>query len=123
METEKARYVFRHYGYLMTMQERIAHKHLEATAKAMHGRTDVAAQTQLRNSPHDLRKLISDNPEILLLTTEGLERFVAQTVRRIMDEHQSEIVFNHCPRCNALARTPRARQCRFCGLDWHAPNS
>ena len=123
METESASYVLRYYGYLMTMQERIARKHLEATAKAMHGRTDVAAQTLLRNSPHDLRKLLSDDPEVLRLTAEGLERFVAQTARRIMDEHKSEIVFNLCPRCSSLARTPRARQCRFCGLDWHTPNS
>ena len=45
VEAEKAWYVIRYYGHLMTTQERIARKHLMATAKAMHGRTDVAAQT------------------------------------------------------------------------------
>jgi hypothetical protein len=26
-----------------------------------------------------------------------------------------------CPYCGEPLRTPRARQCRFCGRDWHDP--
>jgi hypothetical protein len=43
-------------------------------------------------------------------------------IRRIADrighEHSREL-FNHCPKCGKLARTPLARQCRYCNYDWH----
>jgi hypothetical protein len=28
-----------------------------------------------------------------------------------------------CPYCGEQMRTPRAQQCRFCGMDWHDPNN
>jgi hypothetical protein len=28
-------------------------------------------------------------------------------------------VLNCCPKCDALAKTPKARQCRYCFHDWH----
>ncbi len=124
METGKAFYLVRYYGYLMTMQERIAYRHLQATAKATHGRTDMAAQSELENSsrPNHLRRMLSDDPEVLRLTKEGLPAFVVATAQRILDENLNKIRFNHCNRCGGLARTPRARQCRFCGFDWHGAN-
>lgn len=123
MVSEKAAYVIRYFHSFMTMDERIAHKHLIATAKASRGRTDTAAQTELRNSTHHLRTLLSDNPKVLQLTAGGLEQFVEQTAQRILDEHPREITFNRCQRCGAIARTPKARQCRFCGFDWHGAKS
>ena len=121
MEPEEIGYVFRYYGHLMTMQERAAYKHLVTTAKEMHGRTDLAAQTELLNRPlpHHLRTKLSDNPKILHLTKEGLEAFIDKTGQRILDDHRNKILFNFCCRCGRLARTPKARQCRFCGHDWH----
>jgi hypothetical protein len=29
------------------------------------------------------------------------------------------LVVNRCPKCNRVVRTPRARQCLWCGNDWH----
>jgi hypothetical protein len=119
MDTDKARYVFRHYGHLMSEQERLANRHLTGTMKATHGRSDVAAQTEATSSSRHLRELLSDKPEVLRLASEGFETFVARTAERIFNDHRDEIVLNCCPRCAALARTPSARQCRFCGYDWH----
>jgi hypothetical protein len=119
MDTGKARYVFRYYGHLMTAQEHLAYGHLVDTALAMHGRSDWAAQTEARNNPYFLRSRLSDDSEVLNLTREGLDVFVARTAQRILDEHRAEVRFNYCCRCGALARTPKARQCRFCRYDWH----
>jgi integrase len=47
METDKAIYVFKHYGHLMTERERMANRHLIGTAKATSGRSDVAAQREV----------------------------------------------------------------------------
>ena len=46
MDTDKARYVIRYYGHLMTMQERLAHRHLIGTAKATHGQSSVSGYHQ-----------------------------------------------------------------------------
>jgi hypothetical protein len=29
------------------------------------------------------------------------------------------LTINRCPKCNRVVRTPRARQCLWCGHDWH----
>ena len=39
--------------------------------------------------------------------------------KRIMAEAPDKIFFNYCPKCDQLARTPYARQCRHCGHSWH----
>ena len=119
METEKARYVLRYYAHLMTTKERLASRHLFGTEKATHGRTDTAAQSEVRNSSHPLSELLSNDSDVLRLASDGSDVFVVRTAQRILDEHSNEIVFNYCPRCGALAKTPKARQCRFCRHDWH----
>ena len=119
MDTGKAWYVFRYYGHLMTAEERLAYGHLVGTVKAMRGRSDWAAQTEARNKPSHLRRRLSDDAEVLNLTREGWDVFVARTAQRILDEHRAEVRFNYCCRCGGLARTPKARQCRFCRHDWH----
>ena len=123
MENEKAQYVLRYYGQFMTTQERLAQRHLFGTDKATHGRTDVAAQDEVRNSSHHLSELLSNDPEVLRLASDGLDAFIVRTAQRILHKHRNEIVFNNCPKCGALAKTPKARQCRFCRYDWHTANS
>ena len=123
MENEKAQYVLRYYGHWMTTKERLAQRHLFGTEKATRGRTDAAAQNEVRNSSHHLSRLLSDDPEILQLASAGIGAFIDRTAQRILDEHSNEIVFNNCPKCGALAKTPKARQCRFCRYDWHSAKS
>ena len=115
------RYILRYYSRFMNQKEHLAFRHLAATVKATHGRSDVIAQQETRSSKAHLRKLLSEDPEVLRLASDGMEAFVQQTVTRILAEHGDEIVLNRCPRCGALARTPTARQCRSCHHDWHDP--
>ena len=122
MEREKAQYVLRYYVHFMTTRERVAQRHLFGTDKATHGRTDAAAKNEVRNSSHHLSRLLSNDPEVLRLASGGSDAFALRTAQRIPDEHKNEIVFNNCPRCGALAKTPKARQCRFCRYDWHSVN-
>ena len=123
MESKKAQYVLRYYGHLMTTQERLAQRHLIGTEKATHGRSDVAAQNEVKNSSHHLSRLLSNDPEIVQLASDGIDAFMIRTAQRILDDHSNEIVFNNCPRCGALAETPKARQCRFCRHDWHSSDA
>jgi hypothetical protein len=120
MDAEKARYVLRYYCQLMTTPERLAHTHLMGTAKATHGRTDAVAQRDAEKSSHPARELLSNDPKVLQLASAGLDAFIVRTAQRILDEHSGEVVFNYCPQCGALAKTPKARQCRVCRHDWHS---
>jgi formylmethanofuran dehydrogenase subunit E len=119
MDRHLAGYVLAYYSGFMTEKENLAHRHLMATTKATHGRSDSAAQQEVRNSHSHLRKLLSDDPEVWELTRNGAEIFVQRTAERIMAAHSYEIEINRCPRCGEVAKTPKARQCRFCFFDWH----
>jgi CBS-domain-containing membrane protein len=121
MDPHLASYILRYYDDFMTGKERLARRHLFGTEKATHGETDLAAQQDVRNSRSHLRELLSDDPEVLELTRDGLESFVQRTAERIMAAHFDEIEVNRCPRCRKVAKTPKARQCRFCRFDWHGP--
>lgn len=119
MTADEATYIFNYYSRLMTLNEKVAFRHLGGTMKVTLGRSDGVAQEQVKQGSTYFRKWLSDDPEVLLLTREGYDAFVLQTAQRIMNDNQSLVFLNHCPQCGGLARTPAAKQCRFCGHDWH----
>lgn len=119
MDTDQAAYIFRYYGHLMNEQERVANRHLTATVKATHGRSDAAAQAEARSARPDLREMLSSEQAVLRLASDGYQAFIARTAERIFKDHRNQIELNYCPQCGRLALTPKARQCRFCKHDWH----
>ena len=119
MDINEAKYIFAYYGRLMTEHERWAYRHLAGTMKASR-RSDASAQAEAKDAPVErFRELLSDDPQILFLARDGFGPFVERTGQRILNEHRDQIVMNRCPRCGGVARTPQARQCRFCKYDWH----
>ena len=120
MDAEKARYVLRYYKQFMTTPEHLAHRHLMGTAKATRGRSDAVVQREAENCSQPAREMLSNDPRVLRLANDGINAFVVRTAQRILDEHGNEIAFNLCPRCGALATTPKAQQCRVCHHDWHS---
>lgn len=38
---------------------------------------------------------------------------------RILKEHKGDVFINRCSQCNKIVRTPKAKQCFWCGYDWH----
>jgi len=118
MDSHLARYVMAHFSQLMNAQETMAYRHLIGAMKAAHGRSDAAAQLEARTNKM-FSQLLSDDPLVLQLARDGYEVFAERTAERIMAENGDRVFLNLCPRCSGLARTPTARQCRFCGLDWH----
>jgi len=120
MESAKeiAQYVFGHYPQLMNDVERRAHRHQSGAMKATLGRSDVQAQLEARTH-HEFSTWLSNDPEVLSVTASGYDAFVERVAARIVNEHADQVFFNRCSECGGLARTPTARQCRFCGHDWH----
>ena len=47
----------------------------------------------------------------------AFRRRVAQRIKD--DELKGRLTLNRCPKCRRIPRTPNARQCLWCGHDWH----
>ena len=122
MELDQAKYIMRYYAVFMTPEERLADRHLSATSKITHGRSDSSAQEEALASPKPLREWLSTDPGVKQLAAGGWDAFAMRTAERIFREHRKEISFNECPRCGRLAKTPKAKQCRHCYYDWHDTN-
>lgn len=61
----------------------------------------------------ELLRLIGDD-------LDGVRAFQARVAARIESEiADGRMTINRCPNCNRVVRTPRARQCLWCGHDWH----
>ena len=61
---------------------------------------------------------LSSNPKVLALLKGGSEAFMLQTALRILEDHSHKVHFNNCPKCQKLARTPKARVCPHCHHTW-----
>jgi hypothetical protein len=79
------------------------------------GKTDNSKST-LANKKIDLLYGLSDEKTNNLVEL-GKLKLEENIANRILTEHKNEVL-NYCSKCNRLARTPKARQCRFCGNKW-----
>jgi hypothetical protein len=115
METELADYIFNYCSQFYNDKERKAIEHHFGTVKKFDRFTD--------DSPEFLVKIknrfLTDDSDVLELLKDGYANFIMKTAERIYRDHKNELEFNSCPKCNGIARTPKAKQCRFCGHDWH----
>lgn len=59
--------------------------------------------------------------EVARELVDGVAAFHFRLCERLLADHAAEIVINRCPVCTCIVRTPLARQCLWCGHDWHAP--
>ena len=51
----------------------------------------------------------------------GIEEFTTNIRDRVLTAFRDgSLVVNRCPRCRRVVETPLARQCLWCGHDWHA---
>lgn len=111
MDQEKIQYILRYFMDLMTDHEVSALKNHMYTSKTTDNPTLRRIMTE--------RKWIDDNPEVEKLLEKGYDEFELYVAHRIMRETPEKVFFNNCPKCGKLARTPYAKQCRFCRNNWH----
>lgn len=98
MSEELIAYILRYYSNFMREDERLGFRFLE---------TDLNSQAN-----NDLKALVCD------LLKDGSDSFRSATAQRILKDNAEKIKLNFCPKCNGLARTPTAQQCRYCGHQW-----
>jgi hypothetical protein len=58
-------------------------------------------------------------PEVDLAIARGPESFRIEVAVRLLADPTALASVRRCPRCNRVARTPKAKQCFWCGHDWH----
>jgi hypothetical protein len=109
-------YIMRYHTEFLTEMERRTLRHIVAVHKQHY--LDEIVKGEGRTSKF-YSEYISDDPEVLRLANDGYGAFNLKTAQRIFQQHSEELRFNCCPRCGGVARTPKARQCRFCHHDWH----
>ncbi|MCB9894894.1 MAG: hypothetical protein H6839_10625 [Planctomycetes bacterium] len=101
-------YIVENYRQLLNERERqifsgwLIRRKSEASGKSAEEYFDDAEAGTLAAA-------LGDDPD-------GKLEHVAQTVLR---RHASEVFVNRCPACGRIVASPKARQCLWCGEDWH----
>ena len=105
------RYVLQFYEHLMTPVEQRALRAVFLIAKAAAGH-EMTVKDLWQHQ-------IGDDFAVLDQLADGVETFRRRTASRLLREHGVEVFVNRCARCNRVVATPKARQCLWCGFDWH----
>ncbi|TSD66150.1 hypothetical protein FFF34_001750 [Inquilinus sp. KBS0705] len=108
---EKADYIITYYSHLLPDSEKMALKHHRNTIKSEGG--EQLTKMYLKTGR------LTDDPLVLNYLSEGYVQFILNCAGKILRDNADKVFFNLCPNCSKLARTPEAKQCRFCGFDWH----
>ncbi|WP_294203398.1 hypothetical protein [uncultured Chryseobacterium sp.] len=111
MDQEIVKYIIRYFSHLMTEDEIAALKY----QMYMYKSSDNEKQRKIMTEKDWIRQ----TPETDNLLRNGYEEFEINVAKRIVAQTPEKIFFNNCPDCGKLARTPSAKQCRYCGFSWH----
>ncbi|MCA8831595.1 hypothetical protein [Hymenobacter pini] len=117
MEADVTEYLIKYYSSLLTDTEHLALKHLQHNEKLLVN-GDADSRERMREMYLRMNWLTND-ARVLTLLQDGQEMFIQRAAQRIYAENGGEQLLNRCRACNRLARTPQARQCRYCNFDWH----
>jgi hypothetical protein len=107
-----------YYSRFMTSKEVAAMKHSITSQKF--SKTTATNVTDSRSGFFAEKGWLSSDSEVLELIKDGIEAFRIKTATRIVKDNPGKVYFNNCPKCERLARTPNAKQCRYCGHSWHS---
>ena len=100
---------------LLTSEEKMAIKHTSSMFKLEHSNSKNPNLTRMYRE----NGWLTSDQSVLDLLKDGYDNFELNVANRIMEQSPEKVFFNNCPKCNKLARTPYARQCRHCGHKWH----
>ena len=111
------RYVWDHWRHLMTDVEQAAWS------------ASIAEEVGIGYyKPHMTRECqkqmgLEVAPEVDVALADGISAFRTRVCDRLIRDYPMEAAFNRCPSCDRIVRTPKARQCFWCGHDWHDQSS
>ncbi len=106
-------YVWNNYQHLFTRLEQLGGKAVLSEDKASTASSPAMAE-MLRN-----RWGAENDPKVLDALSDGVENFRVRVRDRVLREQSHQVFINRCPSCKRIVRTPRAKQCLWCGQAWH----
>jgi hypothetical protein len=112
-ESELTKYIWNNYQHLFSRLEQLGVKAVLAEDKATSA-SSVAMTKLLRE-----RWGAESEPEVMAALSNGTNAFQLRVRERVMRECGDRIFINRCPVCERILRTPRAKQCLWCGHSWH----
>jgi len=103
-------YIYDNYGKFMTNDEL-------TVAAVLHKLPGGVDPQQIMFAK---KSMTSEHSEVVKnMITSGIGTLKVAAVTRIWHDRRDELKLNLCPACGKIARTPLAKQCRFCFHDWH----
>jgi hypothetical protein len=116
-DLELTRYVWDNYQRFLTAFE-------WRVGRAIHGRTKAAAsQSPEMASALNRHFGAVGDAEVEVALIDGFEAFRRRVRNRLLSEHTAAVFVNRCSKCQRVVRTPLARQCFWCGFDWHSTDA
>ena len=114
-----AEYIVHYFSEFFTDDESLAWRHWSSNYKLEHGTYTSEEAKESRRKMNLKRGWMTKDPEVLRLLDGGIDQFKIRTAERILMDHESEIFLSRCPKCSALTRTPKSKQCYKCFHSWH----
>jgi len=116
MVIETAKYIIDHYSKLLNIDENMALKHIRHQFTI-----DNTEPKEREKLTKNFKKIgwITNDKSVLDLLNDGIEAFELKAAQRILETQGDKVFLNICPKCQKLARTPEAKQCKYCYFDWH----
>ena len=116
MDQDTAKYIVTYFSKLLTDEERLAIRHTHSMIK-LGLDTDPTITSKALNI-YKKTGWLSEDESILNLLKDGYDTFETIVAKRIFSQQKEAVFLNICPNCGKLARTPLAKQCRFCAHRW-----
>ena len=105
--------------HLSSLKEKAALKHYHSLMKLDNSdNLETSEQNEKRRRVYEKWGWLSSDKGVVELLKDGNEAFELNIAKRLLSSYPDQIFLNYCPECNKLARTPRAKQCRYCGYHW-----
>jgi len=114
VDKETAKYIINYFSNLLTSAEKMAIRHTRSKFKLEHSSSDNKSNERIYKD----RGWLTSDPSVLDLLKDGYETFELNVANRIITNNPGKVFLNNCPRCNKIARTPYAKQCRHCRYSW-----
>lgn len=115
MNKERAEYIINYFSKLLSREEETAIRHTRHSIQ-----TDDSPDNPMMRAIYLKHGWITEDQKVFQLLLNGYDHFQIQTAKRILEQNPDKVFFNNCPNCGKLARTPLAKQCRFCSYSWHS---
>ena len=105
-------YIWRNYLRLLTSDESLCYKAWIGTSKA-----ESASPTMARWLRERWGHI--DDSDVAPMLADGPGAFRDRVRDRILRDHADDVFVNRCSECSRIVVSPEARQCLWCGFDWH----